>query len=633
MTNITFAVLIGLLPAAAFSLILFIKKKSGPAALLCVTIAIFLTVGITLDSPASTVPPNELLRLCRLYLSGKNSSLPEGFVTADASVYDRLFKAEPKLADVCGAERNDPALAECRRRLRSAAPLCADRQAAYMTLAEIEFNLGHTGNAEAALGGAFSFIPVYRDTEPYIFSSAFAAFVQDYISRQNARFENLVSLPTRDGEFSLQGDLVYTTGEPVTLALSQSLPGDDLYLLLKGRRRYIIALDGKNVVLPADIKNGEYTLILTDGINAVTSPRLFYAVSSSGFGKIALGDYIFSACTADAGIVEGMVSLGGWLRLNGLKINEKKATFEFTSATVLYDTASPLRGGALTVTPSSVPVSSDSSPFVFSAAVTSGSVRLTDITVTLYPDRMELVQNGNGGILQDALSYLISGSRVSADIRGFIPNGRLFEPYKDTFPPVLDITATEDGSYLIITAMTEKGCFVNVDGNNTTAESGIFLYRTAAVDSLHVITAEDEAGNRTLRFFRFEKEKPRPTTFSLYSSAPLLFAALAVSVNTTFLTFIAADAEIRRAAVKNKRRLFVTAAVIGLSAAVFSIIYTVSETAKIDSPSFYQTAISAPQTAYEIIRGRNIAVFASAVLILGSLISLAVGSKNKKHNR
>lgn len=112
--NIYYAGFFGLLPAVIITVILLIKKRCKAAfrytasglAVFCVTAAILLTSGILYNPQEPEIPPDDLLRLCRLYLeSGDSTSLPAGFVTADSKAYEHIIKAQPELGTELGPEK------------------------------------------------------------------------------------------------------------------------------------------------------------------------------------------------------------------------------------------------------------------------------------------------------------------------------------------------------------------------------------------------------------------------------------------------------------------------------------------------------------------------------------------------
>ncbi|MHB1151089.1 MAG: hypothetical protein ACYCWE_02370 [Eubacteriales bacterium] len=640
--NIYYAGFFGLLPAVAIAVILIIKKRRrvgfGVLAVFCVAASLLLTSGILYSPQEPEMPPDELLRLCRLYLeSGDSTSLPGGFITADSEEYERIIKARPELGTELGSEKSDPVSAEFCRRLRSSVSLCSDKQAAYITLAQLEFDLGHIDAAEAALGGAFSYVPGYADAEPYISVPGFADFAGDTINRRNTLFDHLASCPPDGRIYNLQSSLVYMTGAPVTLALSGDLHEKESFALLIGRRNYMTAVSDIGITLPADTESGEYTLMISDGVSANTSPQKLYV--TRGMTETDFGDYIFTSCavyTADSVTeMEGLVTLGDRLHFNGgITVREKDgaATLSFQSAAIVFDETSPLYGGALIVTPEKAAESKGGSPFVFIAQVTAGEVRLDGVTVTLYNDRIELTRNGDGGILSDAVSAMLSGEYVSAEINGDIGGGKLFLPYTDMLPPVLEIkAATEEGLYYIITGKTEAGCSLAVNGKSVTAEQGSFVYKTAAAGYvLLMITAEDKAGNRTLREILLEKDKLQKTVFSLYSFAPFFIAFTAVAVNSAAAAFFIADDRILRRIKKYRRRIFSTAAVFCIAAAASLIANAFSETAKIASSAFIITAKASPAIAYEIIKGRDNSFISAAVLMILFIMLLAAGVYKKK---
>lgn len=668
--NIYYAGFFGFLPAIIITIILFIKKRRRVGlriitgshdvfdmttgshdvfnmtafclAVFCVVATVLLTSGILYNPLEPEVLPDDLLHLCRMYLeSGDNTSLPGGFVTADSEAYERMIKTQPELAAELGTEKNNPVLAEFCRRFRSSVSLCSDKRTAYSTLAFLEFSLGHAEAAETALGDAFSYVPGNADVEPYISDSRFAAgftvFAGEMISRRSDLFDNLASCPPDGSVFNLQIGLVYMAGEPVTLALDGSLPEKESFALLCGRRNYMTAVSEKSITLPADTESGEYTLMVSDGVITNTSPQKL--IVTRGLTETAFGDYIFTSCAVDTADsvteAEGLAALGDWLHFNGgVTVREKEGItkLSFQSAYVPFDETSPLYGGALTITPEKAAESKNSSPFVFIATVTAGEVRLTGVTVTLYSDRMELMRIGETGILSDAVSVMLSGEHVNAEIKGDISGGKLFLPYTDTIPPILEINpVTEDGLYYIITGKTETGCLPVVNGKSVAAEQGSFVYKTAATGYVRlVITAEDKEGNRTLREIILEKDKPQTTAFSLYSYAAFFIIFAAVAVNSAAVAFFIADDRIIRFLATYRRRIFGIAAVFCITASASLIANAFSETAKIASSAFIITAKASPATAYEIIKGRDNSVIAAVVLMLLFIVLLAAGRYKKK---
>lgn len=527
-----------------------------------------------------------------------------------------------------------------------------------MTLAQLEFGLGHTETAVAAIEGAFSYVPGHMDAEPYIpvsgfagsgfagsgfadsgfagsgfaagFAAGFAVFAGETISRRSSLFDNLASCPPDGSDFNLQSSLVYMTSGPVTLAIAGNLPEKESFVLLKGRRSYIIDVTDKSITLPADTESGEYALMISDGVITDTSSRQLYITRS--LTETSFGNYSFTSYADEA---KGLVTLGGWLHFNGgITVKEKDGvtSLSFQSAYIPFDETSPLYGGTLTVTPEKAAESKDGSPFIFIAEITAGEVRLTGVTVTLYNDLMELTRSGDAGILAEAVSTMLSGEHVLAEIKGDIGAGRLFLQYTDTLPPILEINpVTEEGLYYIITGTTESGCSLAVNGKSIAAEQGSFVYKTAAVGYVRlVITAEDKAGNRTLREILLEKDKPQKTAFSLYSHAPFFIASAAVAVNSAAAAFFIADDRIIRLLVKHRRRIFSTAAVFCIAAAASLIVNALTETAKIASSAFIITSKASPVIAYEIIKGRDNSVISAAVLIILFLVLLAAGVYRKK---
>lgn len=632
--NHSAALFFGSLPAVILSAVFFFRKRRLSAALLsaffCVTAAAFLFAGLSDTAGGADMSPDELLEACLRYLEpDKSAFLPEGFVSADSRIYERVIRARPDLGPVLGPERDDPAAAEFCRRLRNAAALCGDTKKAYITLARLEFRLGHTAGAEAALGKAFPFVPESPDIGSYP-DPGFDAFAGDYAAGRGASYDIYAQCPPSDGEFALEYGLVYLDGREMTLGVTGRLPDGEAFVLLEGRRKYMLPVTDGTVTLPADTEDGEYIPIISDGVFSSTSIRKFHV--THGMTETAYGEYVFSSCAEG---LNGLTVLGGRLHFDGdVTVSEKDGaiSLSFESAFVLFDESSPLSGGALTVTPRTGAVSADGGPFVFVCDAAAGSVRLNGVTAALYPDHLELTRSGKSSPLSEALSHLISDSYISADISGAVSGGKLFMPLPDTLPPLLEITEiTEESPYYIITGMTEKGSLLLADGKSAEAGDGSFSIKTPAAARFRLkLTAEDTGGNRTGRELLLVKEQPVRSAFSLYSKASFAVISALAAVYSTTAVFLISDEETKKAAAKHRRRILTAAAVFCAAAAGSLAIRAFTETEKIMSESFFAAAQASPAGAYELIKNRD-GLIASAILLTAACcLFTALAIKNRR---